>query len=388
MKFKTVVPKKISEARMARGLTMSELSKLTGISKQSISKYEMGERTPSFENLEKISNALSFSIEFFTFDDQVAGPESQGVTFFRSLSSATADLRFMVNIRNEWSYKLFTKLSDYINFPKVKLPNVDKYLSNDSLTETDIEDIARLTRKEWGLGNGAISNMALLLENKGLVVSMMKLDYINKDKRKIDASSMLINGRPFIFLENSNSAVRNRFNLAHELGHMIMHNNITKIDLEKDNNTLKQIEKEANRFASAFLLPEDSFPNEVLDLSLEHLLNLKLRWKVSLAAIIYRCEELHIFTANQVLYLRKQIASKKWRTNEPFDDTLEIEEPTLIPKGFNLLLDNNIIQNKDLSNFIGYIDTKEAYELTRLNIDCTNNNLNLQPNLKIIKGSL
>ena len=388
MKFKTVVPKKIAEARMARGLTMSELSKLTGISRQSISKYEMGERTPSYENLEKISKALNFPNQFFTLDEQIIAPQSQGVTFFRSLSSATADLRFMVNIRNKWSYKLFTKLSDYVNFPHVKLPNADKYLSNDTLTEADIEDIAHLTRKEWGLGNGPISNMVLLLEKNGFIISMMKLDYVNKDKRKIDACSMLIDRRPFIFLENSGSSVRNRFNLAHELGHMILHNNITKIDLEKDNTMLKQIEKEANRFASAFLLPEDSFPNEVFDLSLEHLLNLKLRWKVSLGAIIYRCEELHIFTTNQALYLRKQIAAKKWRTNEPFDDTIEIEEPTLIPKGFNLLLDNNIIQNKDLNHFIGYIDSDEAYELTHINLTYNDDALKTQPILKVIKGAM
>jgi Zn-dependent peptidase ImmA (M78 family)/transcriptional regulator with XRE-family HTH domain len=389
--LKTVIPKKLTEARMARGLTMSELSNLSGISKQSISKYEMGDRNPSYESLSKIAKALNFSNEFFTFKDDIESPQSQGVTFFRSLASATADLRAMVDIRNIWSYRIFTMLSNYINFPAVNLPNIDNYLSKDSLNDTDIDKIAQLARKHWGLSNGPISNVMLLLEKNGIVVSKMKLENVNTSNRKIDACSIIKNGRPFIFLEDNASAVRNRFNLAHELGHILLHNNISSIDLEKNKGELKKIEKEANKFASSFLLPESSFPNEVMSLSLGHLLDLKSRWKVSLAAIIYRCEELTIFTPNQALYLRKQISAKKWRKVEPLDDTLKSEQPTLFSKSINLLLDNNIIQKSDFKNFVGYLPNKEIYELTHISLienESSNINLGIRSNLKVIKGSL
>ncbi|WP_427339611.1 ImmA/IrrE family metallo-endopeptidase [Caloranaerobacter sp. DY30410] len=130
---------------------------------------------------------------------------------------------------------------------------------------------------------------------------------------KIDAFSQWIGSRPFIFLgSDKDSAVRSRFDIAHELGHLLLHTHVDQEDL-KDPKVLKRIEKEAHYFVGAFLLPEDSFAQEVTSISIDHFISLKKRWKVSIASMIYRCDELGIFTDNKILYLNKQMSYRKMR---------------------------------------------------------------------------
>ena len=110
-----------------------------------------------------------------------------------------------------------------------------------------------------------------------------------------------------------------------------MHSWVSTTEIE-DVSRLKQIEAEANRFAGAFLLPRKSFPNEVYSARAESFIHLKERWKVAIAAMIYRCKDLAIFDDRQVTNLYKQISFKKWRTHEPLDGPsgLPMEKPTLL----------------------------------------------------------
>jgi Zn-dependent peptidase ImmA (M78 family) len=86
---------------------------------------------------------------------------------------------------------------------------------------------------------------------------------------------------------------------------------------------LKQIEREANRFAGAFfLLPQTSFTNEVHTTRLDAFIELKRRWKVAIQAMVYRCKNLEIFDEYQITNLYIQISRRKWKTKEPLDDVL------------------------------------------------------------------
>src|SRR5205085_6344128 len=100
--------------------------------------------------------------------------------------------------------------------------------------------------------------------------------------------------------------------------------------------TLRQIEREADQFAGAFLLPEATYPNEVLTTRLEGFVELKRRWKVSVQAQVYRCEELGIFTDLQILNMRKSISKRRWKTIEPLDNEIPLEQPTLLGKCLDL----------------------------------------------------
>ena len=146
---------------------------------------------------------------------------------------------------------------------------------------------------------------------------------------------------------------RIRFGIAHELGHLLMHaGNIPKEDLV---NKLvhSQLEDEANRFAGAFLLPKESFSKDVFSSSIDHFIQLKAKWKVSISAMIYRCKTLQLLSDNQLKYLNDQMTQRSYWRHEPLDSEMPIERPFAHKQAINLLLDNNIIQPSDFVNSIG-----------------------------------
>ena len=115
---------------------------------------------------------------------------------------------------------------------------------------------------------------------------------------------------------------------------------------------LNQIEKEADAFAGAFLLPAETFSREVFSSSLDNLVRLKERWKVSISCMINRCLNLGLFTDNQVAYLKKQMTYKNYWRREPLDDTIQCEIPYLYKQILELLLENEILSKYDIVNGI------------------------------------
>lgn len=189
-----------------------------------------------------------------------------------------------------------------------------------------------------GLGFGPISNVLALLENKGISVCRYELD-----GEKVEAFSFWNGARPFIFMASEKECgVRARFDLAHELGHLILHKWVEERELE-NRDTLKRIEREADRFAGAFLLPQRSFQNEIYTARLDAFIALKRRWRVSIQAMIYRCSDLGLFDSDQVLNLRKQISFRKWRSKEPLDDPsiIPVEQPKLLRRAIELIIQGN-----------------------------------------------
>lgn len=221
-------------------------------------------------------------------------------------------------------------------FPSINIP---RYIERENFIPTDFDEIEQLAikvRKMWGLGNGPISNIVLLLEKNGVVVARSPFsDY------SVDACSVWQDkDRPFILLSNDKTASRSRFDIAHELGHLLLHSRIKLSEFNLKEN-FKRIEKEANRFAGAFLLPAPSFGREIFMSSLEHLIDLKKRWKVSINAMAYRAKQLNIFTEYQYIYLKNKLAHNNWLVNEPLDDEFKFEEPTLLKQALETLVEKN-----------------------------------------------
>ena len=365
-----IIPEKLKEARLARGYTVTALAEKIGISKQTISKYELGQSSPSSETMIKYCNFLNFDINFFMFNNEDSN-NNYGTIFFRSLKSAESQVREEIKIRIKWTNYIYKYINEFIEFPKLNLPDFEEK-SLENLDLYKIEDIADKLREYWNIGKEPINNLSVLLEQNGIILCNSNINNI-----KVDACSEVINDTAIFFIRtNDISACRLRFDLAHELGHLILHSEITKEELG-NKEILDRIEKEANMFASAFLLPREEFSNEVLALSLDHFVNLKSRWKVSIAAMIYRCKELGIFSDSQVLYLRKQISLKKWRTIEPLDDVIAIEKPKLLSNAIKLIIINNL-QTKDQINKSINIPKQDLLVLSNLPLDYLDENIDLK----------
>lgn len=340
------VPERLRQARLAKGYSSTELADALGITRQAVSRYELGLAVPSGEILGKIIESLEFPLSFFSKPiDQ--SQNNSGVTFFRSLKSATRKSRESLIVRSGWLKEIYTYLERFLDFPKVNIPepNIDKHM--DKLDQEDIEHIALEIRKAWGLGLGPVNNVVFLLEKNGALVTRM-----GSGTLKTDACSQWRIDRPIIFLgSDKESAVRSRFDAAHELGHLVLHMGIDQDQLS-DSKILARLEKEANRFAGAFLLPREAFSQEIISASISHFISLKKRWKVSIAAMLYRCEELGILSDNQLLYLRRQMSTNGYRTKEPLDNELEPEKPVLLKQAINMLIKNEVQTVADITDVI------------------------------------
>ena len=333
-KILNVVPYKLKEARLSRGYTSTALAELFGLQKQTISKYELGQCNPSSDVVEKYCRILNFPIEYFLNDENEI--KGKSAVFFRSLKSADSQIREEIKTRLIWTNRIYQHTNNFIEYPPLNLPDLGELL-NDELDIYKIEEIATSLRDYWKLGDEPIKNLAMTLELNGIVLCVSNIAETN-----VDACSQTINDTAIFFIRrNDISACRLRFDLAHELGHLILHSAITKEEMQCKE-VLDRVEKEANMFASAFLLPRDKFGKEVLSISLDHFINLKSRWKVSISAMIYRCSELGIFNEAQVLYLRKAISAKKWRKIEPLDDIIIREKPNLIANAIKIIIEQGL----------------------------------------------
>ena len=374
-----IIPEKLKEARIARGYTVTALAEKIGVSKQTISKYELGQASPSSETMIKYCNLLKFNIDFFMFDNE-KNDYNYGTIFFRSLKSAESLIREEIKIRIKWTNNIYNYINEFVEFPDLNLPDIKPELLED-LNLEKIEEISEILRNYWKVEKGPINNLSILLEKNGIV--LCNSDIYNV---KVDACSEVINNTAIFFIRtNDISACRLRFDLAHELGHLILHSGITKEELQ-DKELLDKIEKEANMFASAFLLPRQEFSNDVLALSLDHFVNLKSRWKVSISAMIYRCNELGIFSDSQVLYLRKQISLKKWRTVEPLDDIIQPEKPKLLCNAINLIVNNDIQSKNQISKDIN-LPIQDLLVLANLPLDYFTEKIDLKLKSNILNFS-
>ena len=328
-----LVPERIREARLARGMTAIDLASCVGVTRQAISKYELGIAEPSSTVINEIAHSLNMPLSFF--HKPLSAPENQGTVFFRSLKTNAVRAKDILSVKIQWAAQLSKILAEEILFPDADLPTLpEKFLQSVSYSYDDIEEITLFLRKHWKIGTAPISNMSRLLESHGIVVASVKTGF-----SETDACSAVIGKRPFVFLDlQKECAVRTRFNMAHELGHLVLHQDISQIELE-DKNTLDRIEREANQFASCFLLPRASFLLDIRSTSLMSFLPLKEKWKVSIQAMVYRCRELEVFSENQMIYIQKQISAKRWRKNEPYDDIWSCENAVILRTATQMLID-------------------------------------------------
>jgi Zn-dependent peptidase ImmA (M78 family)/transcriptional regulator with XRE-family HTH domain len=326
-----LVPARLRDARLACRMNQTELALAVSVSRQAISAFEAGEKTPDPATMERIADTLAQPLAFFSTEDRELFGKF-GTRFHRAMGAETRRRNSMCDVLGKWFAQTARYLFDLVTFPAAKVPKAIPS-NGDRYSEDEIESIAHECRRAWGLGVGPISNVVGLLETNGIVVCRYEVTDGN-----IDAFSFWNGDRPFVFLSSDkSSAVRSRFDAVHELGHLILHRWIDQDDLE-DPIVLKRVEAEANRFAGAFLLPNNSFPNEVYSPRLDAFIELKRRWKVAIQAMIYRCKDLEIFDEYQVTNLYKQISFRKWRKKEPLDDVIPFERPRLLGKAAELVV--------------------------------------------------
>jgi len=303
-------------ARRRRGLRKTELARKIGVSLKSIMKYESGD-SPGPETMQRIVEILEFPEDFF-FGDDLEEIDASAVSF-RSMARMPASRRdealgqgAMCVLLNQWLKKRF-------GMPRPEIPNVQLATP---------EGAAAIVRTEWGLGVQPISNMIHLLESKGVRVFSLSVK-----AREVDAFSLWKDETPFVMLNVQKSSEHSRFDAAHELAHLVLHRQGAPMG--------KEAESEANRFASAFLMPDaDVLAHVTPNPNIAALLKWKKRWKVSVAALNYRLHQLGMTTEYHYRQLCIAISSMGARTTEI--DSVPRETSLLMAKVLKLLADDGV----------------------------------------------
>ncbi len=349
---------RLKEALQFREKKMTELADETGISKQSLSLYANDGNVPPFDNVIKIARALDFPTDFFMSEDLCTA--STGNTYFRSQASATKKSRNAQKIKLEYVSKMYEVILNYMNVPELNIPdtsaiNVPEDIANvdSDRAVNEIEKLAKLVREHWNLGNGPIDNLQYALQSNGIIVTGFR--DVDTD---IDAFSqqITIDGKVVYIIAlaiGSKPIERLRFDMAHELGHILMHMwGEDNEDISKDEFNAR--EKQANMFASALLLPNETFSKSVsaYPTNIDYYLALKKKWKVSMQAMMYRARQLDIISTNQFQYMMRTMSKNGNRTYEPGDKPGEIGD-TIFQAALDMLFEGGYLTVRELLKEFG-----------------------------------
>lgn len=326
-----MIGERLRRTRMAKGLSLRALSDQIGnrVSAQAIGKYERDEDMPGSDVLMALTKALDISP-----DHLVSAPDLvlDGVEFRKELPSARKERE--LEARTLHAVERYLSVEDLLGLRSVdwQQPRGAPYPIEDL---RDAEDAALSVRREWTLGNDPIPNLAELLEERGIKVLAFDLDGIDGMAAQIRRKGR--NSARVIVVRRNTWSERKRFTLAHELGHHVL-----DIAPEVD------AEKAAHRFASAFLMPADPIRAEVgahrSSISLGELVDLKIRFRVSVQALTYRCKDLGIINGSVFSNLFDAFDQRGWRS-PPFKEPACLDPELENPRRFERLCFRALTEN-------------------------------------------
>lgn len=305
--------------RQFRGFTQKGFSEAIGAEPSTVSRVENGVTQPTVEMTEKAAVVLALPVEFFQQSERPYGLPMSVHPMWRAkaavpqymVDQALAEL----NLRVMHVRRLIRSV-EYE--PVLALPEIDL-----SEASGDPEQVAALVRRTWMMPAGPVVELTQWVERAGCFVMHTELP----DSAMSGVTLRVPDMHPCIFLNRTMPADRLRHTLAHELGHLVMHRYPSE-----------DMEREANAFAAAFLMPANDirpvFTGKKVDLRL--FATLKPEWRVSMQSLLYRAATLGFVNDNQARYLWQQFNMKKLKFREPPELDFPAEKPTLVSKLFAL----------------------------------------------------
>ena len=304
------IGKNLKRIRLLKNLSLRDAGMLLNMSAPAISKYEKGEIVPNSQKLIEFANA--YNVKTLDLLKSYNSLEMKFTAFRKKQRLQGKNLELLKEfIQNE--------VSNYLEV--IEMNNIDsntnklkKYICNNL---DDVENATYKFRKEYGLScNQPISDLINVLENIGILIIQIK--DTEKKFLDFDGLSEFVNNVPVIvILDDINDGARQRFTIAHELGHLIL--DIRNKDLD--------IEKMCNRFASALLMPKEAIIHEFgvsrNNISFYEFRVFKIEYKVSMSATIYRLKELNVISEYLFKSLNIFFSKQGYKKEEPYPREVE-----------------------------------------------------------------
>lgn len=322
-------------AREAQGLTQDELARRSGLSQSSICKAEKGVRPLPDPDIPKAARVLRVTPELLSWPDEVYG--------FGSAS-------FFHRKQQSLPQRTLKKIQARVNLLRMRIQRLASGISVDtplSIPRIDIDEagsaaeIARRVRAAWRLPMGPLARLVSTVEAAGGTV--VRRDF---ETHRINAISVWHPGTGPLFVLNENLAPeRQRFVLAHELGHMIIHEGEPPRD---------EAEREADQFAEEFLMPSAEIASDLLNIDVRKAMTLKPYWRVPMQSLILRAEHLDMISHNRSRSLHSYMNKAGYLNREPVP--LEREEPTVLNDILRVHLAEHFYTTAELAHMIGMLE--------------------------------
>lgn len=346
-----MIGQRLKITRSASGLSLRGLENKIGnrVTAQAIGKYERNESMPRSSVLIALADALGVSADYLVGDPKMV---LEGVEFGKKKIVSKRE-EAQVEAKVLYFLERFLMVEELLQLPSVEWhsPREAPYPVMRDVSEAD--RAARSLRDHWGLGNDPIPNLVELLEEQGIKV--LALDLANLDGLSARVRRAGKGAVPVIVVNREDWGERQRFTLAHELGHLVM-----------DVNPELDEERAAYRFAGAFLMPAETLWAKIgkhrKSVGWSELFELKQLFGVSVQAITHRCRELGIFSEALFRRLFKDFGRFGWRRS-PYKEpqAMESEEPKRFDRLTSRALAEGAISESKAAELLGV----SVWELNR-----------------------
>lgn len=350
----------LQKVRVLYGYSRKELGEALNVSEQAVWQFENQMTTPSFETIVALKRLFSVKTAYFYQEKKALVVVKEENIAYReadivSRKKTKAEAEYLNTI-----YPIISTIESYLDVPKGNIQQIrdtilNYYYSSEEITRVEVQQIAEQAREMLDI---SLDNCDLLykIEKSGVHIVEKNIG------GKADAYSTWSKDRQtaFIVLGKRKSAVRRNFDLAHELGHLLMHVDREFLSLNK--NEYNKLEAEANMFASFFLLPEKEFLKDFSKLSYisnpDSYVEMKMKYHVSIQALEMRAYKLGLLTPQQNTYFYRQVAKKEYRKKEPLDEEMILKRPGKIRSIMHLVFSNHLLS---LADFLEDLHVESEY---------------------------
>ncbi|MDB5323345.1 MAG: uncharacterized protein JWN40_4976 [Phycisphaerales bacterium] len=305
-------------ARESRGLTQTALAEAISFTPSLVSKFESGIVLPTDDNLQRIADVLDYPLDFFAQTDRIYGLGCSFLYHRKRKTMPVPEQRRLVAVLNTYRMQIERLLRN------TELEADNTFAHMDAEQFGGPEGVAQRVRLAWRLSDGPIQNLVAAIEAAGGIV----VRHAFNNDRASGMSWWLPETPPLFFVNADMPGDHQRFTLAHELGHVLMH----RIPHER-------IEDEANQFAAELLMPAKEIAPDLGALTLERSAGLKAYWKTAMQAIIRRAKDLGRISPDRYQRLQAEIGMAGYRRNEPIP--IPPENPTLLADLVRLHVDKH-----------------------------------------------
>ena len=328
---------RLGRLRLLYGMTRRELATKLDVSEQAVWQFERNETIPKAIVKLKMANLFGVRLDYFSQASSDTNFDMTAVAF-RNESNMTRKVTDRQEAYLNTLDSLIVYLESIVTIPSQRIIELTKRVSDKIHNNISLEEIALFAKDFLGVSN---DNSDLLYQLEVAGVYIAERTFLDGENTYSIWSN---NHRPFIILKVGKTAVGRNFDLAHELGHLLLHKNIEFSALSRDE--FLEIESEANNFAYYFLLPKEPFYEDMINFvgkrvsNPDNYIDLKRKYSVSIRILEERAFKLGLVSPSQRSYFYRLINKKGYQTFEVLDDEIVVKRPSKIRSMLNSVLLN------------------------------------------------